>query len=70
MSFAILDAPPCYRFTGFNVGINAGASAAQTVFHVHVHLIPSEMVMSLILGVECVGLSQISRGINLQLYLL
>lgn len=26
--------------TGFNVGINAGESAGQTVFHVHVHLIP------------------------------
>lgn len=26
--------------TGFNVGINAGASAGQTVYHVHVHLIP------------------------------
>ena len=26
--------------TGFNVGINAGASAGQTVFHVSVHLIP------------------------------
>ena len=26
--------------TGFNVGINAGADAGQTVFHVHVHLIP------------------------------
>ena len=26
--------------TGFNVGINAGASAGQTVFHVNVHLIP------------------------------
>jgi diadenosine tetraphosphate (Ap4A) HIT family hydrolase len=26
--------------TGFNIGINAGASAGQTVFHVHVHLIP------------------------------
>ena len=25
--------------TGFNVGINAGASAGQTVFHVHIHLI-------------------------------
>ena len=25
---------------GFNVGINAGASAGQTVFHVHIHLIP------------------------------
>ena len=26
--------------TGFNVGINAGGDAGQTVFHVHVHLIP------------------------------
>ena len=26
--------------TGFNVGINAGAEAGQTIFHVHVHLIP------------------------------
>lgn len=26
--------------TGFNVGINAGTSAGQTVFHAHVHLIP------------------------------
>ena len=28
------------QVTGFNVGINAGASAGQTVFHVHVHMIP------------------------------
>lgn len=26
--------------TGFNVGTNAGESAGQTIFHVHVHLIP------------------------------
>jgi ATP adenylyltransferase len=26
--------------TGFNLGINAGADAGQTIFHVHVHLIP------------------------------
>lgn len=26
--------------TGFNVGINAGADAGQTIFHCHVHLIP------------------------------
>ena len=26
--------------TGFNVGINAGESAGQTIFHCHVHLIP------------------------------
>ena len=26
--------------TGFNIGINAGADAGQTIFHCHVHLIP------------------------------
>lgn len=26
--------------TGFNIGINNGESAGQTIFHVHVHLIP------------------------------
>lgn len=26
--------------TGFNVGINCGEDAGQSVFHVHVHLIP------------------------------
>ena len=26
--------------TGFNVGINIGASAGQTVMHTHIHLIP------------------------------
>ncbi|WP_251134596.1 HIT domain-containing protein [Falsiruegeria litorea] len=26
--------------TGFNVGVNAGQSAGQTIFHCHVHLIP------------------------------
>lgn len=25
---------------GFNVGINSGRAAGQTVFHAHVHLIP------------------------------
>lgn len=34
----ILEVDPLV--TGFNVGINAGADAGQTVFHVHVHLIP------------------------------
>jgi diadenosine tetraphosphate (Ap4A) HIT family hydrolase len=28
------------QVTGFNVGINVGHDAGQTVFHVHVHLIP------------------------------
>jgi len=28
------------KVTGFNVGINAGADAGQTVFHCHFHLIP------------------------------
>lgn len=26
--------------SGFNIGINVGADAGQTVFHVHMHLIP------------------------------
>ena len=34
----ILAADP--SVTGFNIGINAGADAGQTIFHVHVHLIP------------------------------
>jgi diadenosine tetraphosphate (Ap4A) HIT family hydrolase len=25
---------------GFNIGVNVGASAGQTVFHCHIHLIP------------------------------
>jgi diadenosine tetraphosphate (Ap4A) HIT family hydrolase len=33
-----LDA--AYRPTGFNVGINDGRAAGQTVPHLHVHLIP------------------------------
>ncbi len=28
------------RVTGFNIGINSGSSAGQTVFHAHIHLIP------------------------------
>jgi diadenosine tetraphosphate (Ap4A) HIT family hydrolase len=26
--------------TGFNVGVNSGESAGQTIFHAHIHLIP------------------------------
>jgi diadenosine tetraphosphate (Ap4A) HIT family hydrolase len=26
--------------TGFNIGINAGKDAGQTIFHCHMHLIP------------------------------
>jgi diadenosine tetraphosphate (Ap4A) HIT family hydrolase len=26
--------------TGFNIGINIGESAGQTIFHAHIHLIP------------------------------
>lgn len=28
---------------GFNIGINAGAAAGQTIFHCHIHLIPRRM---------------------------
>ena len=28
------------QVTGFNIGLNAGVSAGQTVFHCHFHLIP------------------------------
>ena len=35
---AIQNADP--TVDGFNVGVNAGVSAGQTVFHVHMHLIP------------------------------
>ena len=29
-----------HSVTGFNIGMNNGESAGQTVFHVHIHLIP------------------------------
>lgn len=29
-----------YQPDGYNVGINCGEAAGQTIFHVHVHLIP------------------------------
>ena len=29
-----------YRPDGFNIGINDGATAGQTVMHLHIHLIP------------------------------
>lgn len=34
----ILEADP--SVTGFNVGVNCGAAAGQTIMHVHIHLIP------------------------------
>jgi diadenosine tetraphosphate (Ap4A) HIT family hydrolase len=43
--FALVDAAksiidPIHRPDGYNIGINIGAAAGQTVFHVHIHLIP------------------------------
>ena len=29
-----------YQPDGYNIGVNCGEAAGQTVFHVHVHLIP------------------------------
>lgn len=29
-----------YHPDGYNIGVNAGAPAGQTVFHLHVHVIP------------------------------
>lgn len=28
------------NITGFNIGMNCGESAGQTIFHAHIHLIP------------------------------
>ena len=30
----------CFKPDGFNVGINVGEASGQSVFHVHIHLIP------------------------------
>jgi ATP adenylyltransferase len=38
LSRKILKADP--SITGFNIGINNGESAGQTIFHCHIHLIP------------------------------
>ena len=34
----ILDRDPSVR--GFNIGVNCGETAGQTIFHAHIHLIP------------------------------
>lgn len=34
----ILDNDP--SVTGFNIGVNCGESAGQTIFHTHIHFIP------------------------------
>ena len=36
----IEDTPNDVTITGFNIGLNAGESAGQTVFYCHTHLIP------------------------------
>ncbi len=29
-----------FRPDGYNIGVNVGAAAGQTVFHLHIHVIP------------------------------
>lgn len=46
--FDLLDDVRCRLITerkpdGFNIGINDGAAAGQTIFHLHIHLIPRYM---------------------------
>jgi diadenosine tetraphosphate (Ap4A) HIT family hydrolase len=38
MKTEIMKADP--QVDGFNIGMNAGESAGQTIFHCHIHLIP------------------------------
>jgi len=43
--FLLLDEAKLYLDTkyhpdGYNIGINCGEAAGQTIFHVHIHLIP------------------------------
>jgi diadenosine tetraphosphate (Ap4A) HIT family hydrolase len=40
LSRAAHDLAASRRPDGFNVGVNVGAAAGQTVMHLHVHLIP------------------------------
>ena len=38
--FKILDE----AITGFNIGMNIGKDAGQTIFHCHIHIIPRRQV--------------------------
>jgi diadenosine tetraphosphate (Ap4A) HIT family hydrolase len=38
--FEVTDAEREFRPAGYNIGINDGAAAGQTVPHLHIHLIP------------------------------
>ena len=51
-----------YQPSGYNVGINCGEDAGQTVNHVHIHVIPDIKAMWLIQRVVYAGLFQTSRN--------
>jgi diadenosine tetraphosphate (Ap4A) HIT family hydrolase len=40
MRVAVSKTAAATLITGFNIGINAGKDAGQTIFHCHMHMIP------------------------------
>ena len=36
----VIDSHNYFQPDGFNIGVNSGETAGQTIFHAHIHLIP------------------------------